>query len=86
MIGPVWFSDWELIFTILGNNITFNLRLNTGKTPHENTYQLSLFKLLPLRHPFFVIKVLLTIAFFVDLERHHKNRKNLNSQEESTTQ
>ena len=64
VIGPVWFSGWELIFTILGNNIAFNLRWNTGNTPHGNTYQLSLFKLLQLRHPFFVIKVLLTIAFF----------------------
>ena len=62
--GPVWFWGWELIFTILGNNIAFNLRWNTGNTPHGNTYQLSLFKLLQLRHPFFVIKVLLTIAFF----------------------
>ena len=64
VIGPVWFSGWELIFTILGNIIAFNLRWNTGNTPHGNTYQLSLFKLLQLRHPFFVIKVLLTIAFF----------------------
>ena len=64
VIGPVWFSGWELIFTILDNNIAFNLRWNTGNIPHGNTYQLSLFKLLQLRHPFFVIKVLLTIAFF----------------------
>lgn len=70
VIGPVWFWGWELIFTILGNNITFNLRWNTGKTPHENTYQLSLFKLLQLRHLFFCDKRFTNNSFFLWILRN----------------